>query len=150
MSASLLDVNVLVALFWPAHQHHRRAQAWFVKSGAAGWATCAATQAGFVRTVSNPAATPEAVSPAEALELLSYNLRHPAHEFWPMDLGLAEGVARSGLRVVGHRQIADAYLLGLAAARKSRLVTFDRGLGEAPKHLVTLLVQAGRGGMDVQ
>lgn len=30
--------------------------------------------------------------------------------------------------VIGHRQVADAYLAGLARARGGRLATFDAGL----------------------
>ena len=35
----LLDVNVLVALFDPAHIHHEAAHEWFGTAGPAGWAT---------------------------------------------------------------------------------------------------------------
>lgn len=41
--------------------------------------------------------------------------------------------------VIGHRQVTDAYLAGLARARKGSLATFDRGL-VALHHDVALLV----------
>jgi predicted nucleic acid-binding protein len=46
----LLDVNVLVALLVPEHQHHTLAIDWFT-SQAVGekWATCAVTELGVIR-----------------------------------------------------------------------------------------------------
>lgn len=41
--------------------------------------------------------------------------------------------------VIGHRQVTDAYLAGLARARKGSLATFDRGR-VAVHHDVALLV----------
>ena len=52
---ALLDVNVLVALFDPAHVHHEAAHAWFGTHRRQRWATCALTENAFVRVVSNPA-----------------------------------------------------------------------------------------------
>jgi len=42
----LLDVNVLVALLVPEHQHHSAAIEWFTTNGDQGWATCAVTELG--------------------------------------------------------------------------------------------------------
>jgi predicted nucleic acid-binding protein len=50
---SLLDVNVLIALAWPNHIHHRLASRWFDRNRKSGWATCPLTQSGFVRVSSN-------------------------------------------------------------------------------------------------
>jgi len=55
VNGCLLDVNVLIALLWPPHEAHARTQRWFATNADQGWATCAMTQAGFVRIVSNPA-----------------------------------------------------------------------------------------------
>ena len=51
----LLDTNLLIALLWPAHAQHASAVTWFATHRALGWATCAMTEAGFVRVVANPA-----------------------------------------------------------------------------------------------
>ena len=128
MSVCLLDVNVLIALMWPALESHSSVQRWFAKSSRSGWATCPFTQAAFVRIVSNPAFSRDAVTPDEALTLLSANVRHPSHEFWENDIPLIDAVEAFRPRIVGHRQITDAYLLGLAIRKKGRLVTLDRGL----------------------
>jgi len=124
----LLDVNVLIALLWPPHEAHARAQRWFAQNARHGWATCAMTQAGFVRIVSNPIFSRRAVSPRDALDVLSGSLQHPAHHFWTEDIGVTEAFAHFGRRLLGHQQITDAYLLGLAIQKKGRLATLDAGL----------------------
>jgi len=124
----LLDVNVLIALLWPPHEAHARAQRWFAQNARHGWATCAMTQAGFVRIVSNPIFSRRAVSPRDALEVLSGSLQHPAHHFWTEDIGVTEALAHFGRRLLGHQQVTDAYLLGLAIQKKGRLATLDTSL----------------------
>jgi uncharacterized protein len=52
---SLLDVNVLVALFDPDHAYHEAAHQWFARHRAQGWATCPLTENGLVRVMSHPA-----------------------------------------------------------------------------------------------
>ena len=128
MSTALLDVNVLIALLWPAHEHHEAAHRWFASRRKAGWATCPLTEMAFVRVVSNPAFSADALAPAEAVSLLGHNLRHPAHEFWPDDLSLVDALGSSAKHLQGHRQLTDAYLLGLASRRRGALASFDAGL----------------------
>ena len=86
------------------------------------------TQAGFVRIVSNPAFSRRLISPRDALEVLSGSLQHPAHHFWAEDIGVTEALAHFGRRLVGHQQVTDAYLLGLAMQKNGRLATLDAGL----------------------
>ena len=128
MSVSLLDANVLIALMWPAHEDHDRAQAWFRKNANRGWATCAHTQSAFVRIVSNPAFSPDAVTPQAASNLLSNNLRDARHHFWSMDIPFQKAAEPLLKRLIGHHQVTDAYLLGLAMHKNGRLVTMDRGI----------------------
>lgn len=130
MNGHLLDVNVLVALLWPAHEHHDAALTWFGRHVRHGWATTLVTQAGFVRIVSNPAFSRDAISPGQATELLRLNLGHPQHRFWSCDAGIDELVQPFAGRLVGHRQVTDACLLGLAARHGGKLATFDRGVAE--------------------
>lgn len=128
MSGFLLDVNVLIALLWPAHEANARAQRWFAKNADQGWATCAMTQAGFVRIVSNPAFSQRVVSPRDALEVLRGSLQHRAHRFWTEDIGVTEALVHFERRLLGHQQVTDAYLLGLAIHKKGRLATLDASL----------------------
>ena len=111
---------------WPNHVHHREAQGWFAKKGAAQFRTCPITQTGFVRISSNPAFSSEAATPGEALALLDHVQRLPGHDFWPDDL--SAGDAFAGKSLIGHRQVTDAYLLALAIAHGGVLATLDRAV----------------------
>jgi uncharacterized protein len=128
VNARLLDVNVLIALAWPHHPGHKAARAWFAENVQQGWATCAFTQAAFVRILSNPSFSANRLSVADAVALLDLNLKHPTHVFWAMDIGLTEAVGRFRARLFGHQQVTDAYLLGLALHRGGGLATLDNSL----------------------
>jgi hypothetical protein len=65
-------------------------------------------EAGFVRSLSSPAFSAQAVSPKEAIDALSFNTRHPARQFWPDDIPLAGALANLKHRVIGHQQIRMA------------------------------------------
>ena len=128
MKAALLDINILTALLWPTHEHHDVAHRWFGGRGDAPWATCSLSQLGFVRIVSNPAFSRDALSPIEAVALLAENLAHPAHEFWRENLQVPPAVKGMEARLQGHKQLTDAYLVALAHRRRGVLATFDRGV----------------------
>jgi toxin-antitoxin system PIN domain toxin len=130
MTAVLLDVNVLIALLWPVHEGHQRAQSWFAQNAAGGWATCPFTQAAFVRIVSNPAFSRDAVTPKEAANLLAANVRHKSHQFWADEIDFVTAVWPFVGRLRGHQQVTDAYLLGLARHKKGKLGTMDRTAAE--------------------
>ena len=129
MRGYLLDTNLLIALFWPSHEQHELAVKWFTLRRANGWATCPFTEASFVRIVSNPAFSRDAVHPREALEVLSANTSAVDHAFWPDELPFGEAVAFAGARLLGHQQVTDAYLLGLAIRRRGVLATLDERIG---------------------
>lgn len=126
----LLDVNVLVSAFWNRQASHVQAQRWLTRSAGTGWATCPLTQNAFVRLLSNPAFSPDALTVTEAISLLQTNLAHPAHHFWADEIGVAQAVEKFASRLVGHQQLSDAYLLGLAIHKKGKLATLDRGILE--------------------
>jgi toxin-antitoxin system PIN domain toxin len=128
VSAFLLDVNALIALAWPSHRGHERVQSWFSRHGRQGWATCPFTECAFVRIVSNPAFSPNFLTIREAVRLLTLNVNHPMHVFWADDLPAEEAVRQFQSRLVGHNQVADAYLLGLVIHKKGRLATLDESL----------------------
>jgi len=64
----------------------------------------------------------------EALQVLTANLQHPGHVFWPDDLDFPSALSLCGAKLQGHRQANDAYLLGLALHRKAHVVTLDSGI----------------------
>ncbi len=143
MRRALLDVNVLIALLDADHVDHDRARDWLHEEIAGGWASCAITENGFVRILSQPR-YPSPVSPTEAIELLSAARDGGHHEFWPCALSLLDARVVDRTRLHGPRQVTDAYLLALAVGNDGRFVTFDRSLGlsavhgAASHHLVVL------------
>lgn len=132
MKVALLDVNVLIALAWPNHVHHELSLRWFKDRQPRGWATCPATQTGFVRVSSNRQILPNARSPEEALLLLRRITALPYHEFWTDDIAFADSHLIAPPKIQGHRQVSDAHLLALALSRDGCLATLDRGV----RHLV--------------
>lgn len=125
MRIALLDVNLLLALTWPNHQHHAAAHDWFGRESRHGWATCALTQLSFVRLSSNPAYTPAAVTPTRAADVLRRLIAHRAHRYWKT---LPEPEPAMFVHALGHQQVQDAYLVRVAERHRGRLVTFDRRL----------------------
>ena len=124
----LLDANALIALGWPAHEHHERMIRWFKTHARHGWATSALTQAAFVRIISQPAFAGRAIDVNDVAELLLRNTVDSRHRLLSLDFGVEQvlGCCTGGLR--GHRQVTDAWLLTLAVRNQAKLVTFDSGI----------------------
>ncbi len=74
-------MNVLVALFDPAHIHHDAAHDWFGAHREDGWATCPLTENGFVRVLSNPAYPGRRTTVADAVDRLGRLARSGGHTF---------------------------------------------------------------------
>lgn len=85
------------------------------------------TQTGFVRVSANKAFIPTAVSPREAVLLLRELTGLDGHRFWVDDLEFvgSNSDCLDTDRLVGHRQVTDAHLLGLALRHGGRLATLD-------------------------
>jgi uncharacterized protein len=126
--AALLDVNVLVALFDPDHVHHELAHDWFADHRGEGWASCPITQNGLIRVLANPRYGSPASNLRVVRDAVSRFLSSKEHQFWSDDVSIADDTIFDVAGMVGHRQITDVYLLGLARKRKGHLVTFDRSI----------------------
>ena len=137
MTRALLDINVLLALLDSDHVDHSRAHEWLDDEIDTGWASCAITQNGFVRIISQPR-YPSPIAPAEAIGLLRRACDSAHHEFWPCDLSLLDPGIVDSARLHGPRQVTDTYLLALATAHDGRLVTFDRSLAVSSVHGATM------------
>ena len=124
----LLDANLLIALTHAAHIHHAEAHAWLEQKPGRPWATCAMTQLAFVRLTSNPHVVGEQITPAAALQALATMTAQPQHVYWPEAPEPLAMATLNSAALVGHRQVTDAYLLGLAVHQRQRLATLDRGL----------------------
>ncbi len=133
MTRALLDINVLLALLDSDHVDHGLAHDWLADEIDAGWASCAITENGFVRIISQPR-YPSPVSPSEAIHLLSRARDSRHHEFWPCDISLLDARIVDKSRLHGPRQVTDAYLLALATAHAGRFITLDRSLPLSAVH----------------
>lgn len=125
---TLLDVNVLLALFAARHIHHELAHDWFEEQRPHGWATCPLTENSFIRLMSQPTRGSAPYRPVEVAETLRTFCLSSGHQFWPASLSIRdEGVFNPSL-VRGHQQVTDTYLLALAKLNGGSLATFDRGV----------------------
>lgn len=141
---ALLDVNALIALLDEEHVHHVDIVEWLGRKENLphGFATCAITQLGSIRVMSNkaygrPLQTHEVAAQLE-------QMTRKGHRY----LGIpapCEGAIR--WKATASNQSTDATLLATAVAYGCRLATFDASIalacvaGAKKEHLVIL----GRG-----
>jgi toxin-antitoxin system PIN domain toxin len=122
----LLDVNVMLAIAWPNHQFHDAAVG-AISARDLRWATCALTELGFIRLSSNPAVIPNAVRPSDAAAMLRALVADSGHVYLNELPSPVMGEFDSGWeRLLGHQQVTDAYLLGMARRAGAVLATFDK------------------------
>jgi uncharacterized protein len=135
----LLDVNPLVALFDPAHSHHRIVARWFSSPGLR-WGVCAFTEAGFLRVTTSTPAGQRTLE--QATNIVRSFGNDPNFTYWPIRTSWTSLAEPFQGRVYGHQQITDAYLLGLAIKENGVLVTLDKGIRSmaGPKYAKHLLV----------
>jgi hypothetical protein len=124
----LLDVNVLIALLEPGHDFFQKAQEWFRSSGKDNWGVCPLTEIGFVRITTNPSFYPGPRTHEQATSILAELTNHPGYRYWPLTESWTALTAPFAARISGHRQVTDAYLLGMAIKEDGVLVTFDKGV----------------------
>jgi uncharacterized protein len=126
----LLDVNVLVALVIPEHEHHNLALNWYTTEAVEhDWSTCAVTELGVMRVCAQLRGgswPPERT--ADQLLLLTVDGRN--HAFWP------DAISPAVMAEV-------RYLLGLARRNGGRVITFDRHLGAAGDADMVCLLSSG-------
>jgi uncharacterized protein len=133
---ALLDVNVLIALIDPNHVHQQAAHRWHQAHVADGWASCAITQLGYVRIISQPKYS-NPVPLAQAFETLRLMTARPDHHFWPDTGQLTDAALFAHPRILSWKQLTDIYLLALAVKHGGRLVTFDRSIPLSAVHGAT-------------
>lgn len=121
----LLDVNVLIALCDPAHEHHELVFDWFTKTGRTSFATCAITESGFIRICSSPA-YPNRPGPVKTLQgILAKLCETKGYHYWQdavswKEMKLAQEIAS--------KFVTDVYLLALAQKFKGTLATLDQSI----------------------
>ncbi len=127
-TADLPDLNVWLALAWPAHRHHQHAVQYWEQQAAPQVLFCTVTALGLVHLVCQPKLMGTAVrNAAEASALLEalcrqpgVQLAEPEHDGWEVFHHLLRGAELPA------RLFTNAYLAALAIANGWRLVSFDR------------------------
>lgn len=142
---SLLDVNVLIALFDQDHVFNERAHQWLEAHSRDGIATCPLTENGLVRILSHPKYSQSVqLIPADVIDRLTRFCLHQDHVFWTDSVSLREPDTFRTERFLGPGQVTDLYLLALAVREGGRLVTFDEGIpiaavaGAGPENLTVI------------
>ncbi|MEI2775180.1 MAG: TA system VapC family ribonuclease toxin [Tetrasphaera sp.] len=121
----LLDVNVLLALMWDQHVHHRAARAAYRQLET--FATTPLTESGFLRLLLTPAVVGRTVSISQALAAVSALRNEDGWRWVPDEASFVD--ARVDVRVLaGRRQVTDLHLVDLAARHACLLATFDAAL----------------------
>ena len=124
----LLDLNALIALAEPDSVHYQAIERWYDSSGKDDWGVCPLTEAGFIRVTTNPAYRGTSRTIEQATAILAELASFPGYRYWAITDKWAVLTAPFADRVLGHQQVTDAYLLGLAVKEKGVLVTFDKGI----------------------
>ena len=126
----LLDVNVILAIVDPAHEHHGAASTWFDSVGRASFATCPIVENGVLRIASSTAYPNRPGDVDTVREVLERLCGLSGHAFWPDSISLRTTLpAVSGL---SSRQVTDSYLVALAAHYRGRFATFARKIPWRP------------------
>lgn len=135
----LLDVNVVLALLDQRHAHHAAAEDWFGSPGLQ-WSLCPFTEAGLLRFFTRPKTG--GLSVEQGTAMLGRLKRRPGYHFQPITADWQTLTTPFSMRIHGHNQVTDAYLLGLAVREGLVLTTFDKGLlhlaGEHKEHVLLL------------
>lgn len=126
---SLLDANVLIAIGVPSHPAHRKVHDWMRREPDRKWATCALTQAAYLRQVCRYLGNTRD-SFNRALAALTEDCNSPNHEFWFFEIDLRELATEMRSRIYGPNQITDLQLILLAHHHHGQLVTMDKGIVE--------------------
>ena len=129
MTTALLDANVLIALTVVEHEHHERASSWITV--VERFAVCPIVEGALVRFLVRVGESADS-----ATALVRAVRDHPGCEFWADSVSYGDVDLRS---VRGHRQVTDAYLIGLARAMGGVLATLDEGIAAVYPDSVALL-----------
>ena len=111
----LLDVNLLLACGWNSHSKHVAANRWL--NSLPSFATCPATQMGFIRVSMSPGYSATFQNAQSVLQAIT-KLR--SHRFLP-----DETTAFDLPGVLSYRDISDGHLVRLAMTAGLRLATLD-------------------------
>jgi toxin-antitoxin system PIN domain toxin len=138
----LPDINVWLALAFPAHLHHNPARAWFAGLPAnRPCHFCRYTQLGFLRIANNPKVFLQAAAPQDQAWQLYDDFLLNSRVGFASESAMLESTWRQFTQ--GQRFAPklwnDAYLAAFAQTGGYEVVTFDQGFAQFPGVAVTLL-----------
>jgi predicted nucleic acid-binding protein len=109
VTAYLLDVNVLLALFDPNHINHESIHDGFASKEGHSWATCPLAENGFVRVASHPSYPSSPGRPAGLLKQLHEFCEAKGHVFWTDEVSLRDSkvFSRAGLLTASHGRVSS-------------------------------------------
>ena len=124
----LPDGKILIALLDGNHVFHTPVHDW-LGPHQGGLATCAITQNGAIRIMSQPRySSLISLTAAQVKQQLQMGLTSQDHVYWPCSESLLDDRLFDWSRIHGPAQLTDIYLLGLAVRHKACLVTLDRNI----------------------
>jgi len=137
----LPDVNVLLALTIRGHEFYSIATKWFEARGSGEFLLCPLTETRFLRLSTDPKIGNQQLR--DAIFLLREFSALSGFRYLPIPDSWLNLTAPFIWRLHGHKQVTEAYLLGLAIHENAVLVTLDTRVQSwaAPdynKHLLTL------------
>jgi len=127
------------------HEFHRAASEWFEARGSSEFLLCPLTETSFLRLSTEPKLGNQQLR--DAIFLLRELSALPGFRYSPIPDSWLNLTAPFLWRLHGHKQVTDAYLLGLAIHENAVLVTLDTRIQSwaAPdynEHLLTLTAPA--------
>ncbi len=139
MAASLVDVNVWMALYVDSHVHHGLCHQWYATVGAREAAFCRITQVGFLRHLTTPAImNGKPLSQRAAWIACESIMALPEVVFLREPEALFDQTWKrlTSSPLPSNKLWTDAYLTTFARLHQLTLVTLDRALAKSdPKHL---------------
>ncbi len=137
----LPDVNVLLALTNEDHVSFLIATKWFKGRGQSEFLLCPLTETSFVRLACTPGVGNKKLR--DAIFVLRELMRIPGFHYRSIHDSWLNLTAPFLWGLQGHKQVTDAYLLGIAIEENAVLVTLDKRIQswaepEYSKHLLSL------------
>jgi len=122
----LPDVNVLLALTMRGHEFYSIATKWFETRGSSEFLLCPLTETSFLRLSTDPKVGNQQLR--DAIFLLREFSALSGFRYRPIPDSWLNLTAPFIWRLHGHKQVTDAYLLGLAIHKREKLATMDRAV----------------------
>jgi uncharacterized protein len=129
MKRCLVDVNIVLAILVPRHEHHRRAMRWFDDLAATQAGLCRFVQLALIRLLANRVVMGEfALPPGDGWATMERLLLDERVELVPEPVGVDTYLpVLLRQRSPSGKLVSDAYLAAFAMAGGRELVTLDAG-----------------------